>query len=163
MLKLLVNKIHIISVVVLLVAVVIAATPGRAAAASANLYFAKGSATSGSDLYVEVRENSSTQQVNAVEADFTYPTSQLTYVGVNNTGTGFEVTASETGGSGSVSIQLGTTTPKTNDQLVATVHFTVASSDISNLNFQNTSILLNAGVEVVSQKSNAQFWYSSNF
>jgi hypothetical protein len=158
MFKLFVKQIPVISAVVLLVAVVIAATPGRAAAISASLYFAKGSATSGSDLYVEVRENSSTQQVNAVEADFTYPTSQLTYVGTDNTGTGFEITASETGGSGSVSIQLGTTTPKTNDQLVATVHFTVASSGISNLNFQNTSIMLNGGVEVLSQKSDAEFY-----
>jgi hypothetical protein len=158
MLKLLVNKTPIISAAVLLVAVIIVATPGRAAAISTSLYFAKGSATSGTDLYVEVRENSSTQPVNAVEADFTYPTSQLTYVGTNNTGTGFEVTASETGGSGSVSIQLGTVTPKTGDQLVATVHFTVAAAGVTNLNFQNSSLLLNAGINMLSQKNNAKFF-----
>jgi|GEM_PF-4410382 len=148
---------HYFLVAALVLGTLTSLLPSHALAASTNLYMANSGASSGSDLYVQVRTSTGSQQIDSVEADFTYPTSLLTYVGTDNTGSAFDVNASETGGSGAVSVQVGSTTPQAGDLLVATIHFTVGGPGISNLNFQNTSVVLNGGVNVLSQTNNAKF------
>jgi hypothetical protein len=72
---------------------------------------------------VDVRENSSTTAVNAVQANFSYPTGLLTFVSIDTTGTAFSVQAENTGGSGQVRLGRGTTTAVTGDQLIGKVTF----------------------------------------
>jgi hypothetical protein len=72
---------------------------------------------------VDVRENSSTTAVNAVQANFSYPTGLLTFVSIDTTGTAFSIQAENTGGSGQVKLGRGTTTAVTGDQLVGKVTF----------------------------------------
>jgi hypothetical protein len=124
----------------------------RALAAPPSLYFSQVNVmATGSDLYVEVRANSLSTPVNAVQADFTYPTNVLTYVGVSSSGTAYPTippSGGQTGGNGHVSLQQGIApgTTLTGDQLVATVRFSVTGSGNAALAFENTSVLLaNAG------------------
>ena len=91
---------------------------------------------------VQIRENSGTTTVNAVEADISYPTSLLTYVSTSNAGTAFGYTVQSTGGSGSVTFAAGlnctTSCPPapTGDQLVATITFKAnTTSGAANLAF----------------------------
>jgi hypothetical protein len=72
---------------------------------------------------VDVRENSGTTTVNAVQANFSYPTTLLTFVSIDSTGTAFTTQAEGTGSAGLVKIGKGTTTPVIGDQLVARVTF----------------------------------------
>jgi hypothetical protein len=72
---------------------------------------------------VDVRENSGTATVNAVQANFSYPTTLLTFVSIDSTGTAFTTQAEGTGSAGLVKIGKGTTTPVIGDQLVARVTF----------------------------------------
>jgi hypothetical protein len=75
---------------------------------------------------VQIRENSATTTVNAVQANISYPASLLTLVSVDTTGTAFSVEAQNTSGSGSVAMARGTCggcAAVTGDQLIATLNF----------------------------------------
>lgn len=77
---------------------------------------------------VQVRENSGTTAVNAVQANLTYPTSLLTFVSMSTTGTAFSTAGPSSGGGGTVSIAAGTPctttcSTVTGDQLIATITF----------------------------------------
>jgi hypothetical protein len=73
---------------------------------------------------VDVRENSGTTPVNAVQANFTYNATLVDFVSIDATGSAFDIAAPSSGGNGSVSIARGkTTTSVTGDQLVAKVTF----------------------------------------
>jgi hypothetical protein len=94
---------------------------------------------------VDVRENSSTTTVNAVQANFSYPTTLLTFVSIDTTGTAFSVQAENTGGSGLVKLGRGTTTPVTGDQLIGKVTFQAgATGGAANLAFVSGTALVNA-------------------
>jgi hypothetical protein len=115
------------------------------AAGAASLYFApaSGSYTAGSTLSVQVMVNTAGESVNAVQADFTYPTSRLQFASIDATGSAFDVAASGTGGGGSVSIARGKIGTVTGTALVATVRFTVLSSAGSAaLAFQGSSAVV---------------------
>jgi hypothetical protein len=130
---------------------------GKALAAAPNLYFTQiNQMVSGGTLYVQVHANSATTPVNAIQADFTYPTSLLSFVAIDSTTSAFDITASQSGGSGSVTIQRGSTTPKTGDLYVATVAFNVASSGVASLAFQGSSVLLRSSdnTDILSSKDN---------
>jgi len=72
---------------------------------------------------VQVRENSSTTTVNAVQANFSYPANLVDFVSISTTGTAFTTDAPSSGGAGSVSIARGIIGTLTGDQLIATVTF----------------------------------------
>ncbi len=100
---------------------------------------------------VQIRENSGTTAVNAVEADISYPTSLLTYVSMSNTGGAFGYTVQSTGGSGAITFAGGlnctTTCPAapTGDQLVATITFKAnVTSGAANLAFTTGTSLNSA-------------------
>jgi hypothetical protein len=73
---------------------------------------------------VQVRENSGTTAVNAVQANFSYPANLVDFVSIDTTGSAFDIDAPSSGGSGQVSIARGlASTSVTGDKLVATVTF----------------------------------------
>lgn len=82
---------------------------------------------------VQVRENSGTSPVNAVQANFSYPNTLLTFVSIDFTGTAFGTAAPSSESNGVVSIAAGATCTTTcatltGDQLVATVTFTTKTT-----------------------------------
>lgn len=99
---------------------------------------------------VQVRENSGTTPVNVVQANLSYPTSLLTLVSVDLTGSAFGLTAQNTSGNGSVQLGLGTTCATTcgtltGDQLVATLNFkTNATGGAATVAFTSGTVLINA-------------------
>jgi hypothetical protein len=102
----------------------------KAAPAPPSVYLSPSSMTVGPNgtVTVQVRENSGTTAVNAVQANFSYPTSLLAFVSIDGTGSAFGTAAQGTGSAGQVSIARGTScssgcTSVTGDQLVAIVTF----------------------------------------
>jgi hypothetical protein len=107
-----------------------------------SLYFSQQNImASGSDLYVQVRANSGSELINAVQADFTYSTGLLSFVSIDANNSAFEVDANSTESSGLISIQRASATTKAGDFLVATVRFTVIGVGTANFAFQNSSVL----------------------
>jgi outer membrane biosynthesis protein TonB len=117
------------------------------AAGPASLYFtpSSGSYTAGTNLAVQVYTNTGGQGVNAVQADFTYPTTKLQVSSVDFTGSAFGIAASESHTGGTESIARGNITAVTGTALIATVHFTVLSSAGSAaLVWKNTAAVVSA-------------------
>ncbi len=126
------------------------------AAASAVLYMspASGSYTKGGSFSVSIRENSYTEPVNAVQANFSYPASSLQYVSISSS-SAFGIIAQSSGGSGSVKIGRGAMPAVSGDQLIATVQFKVlAGSGTATLAFTS-------GSSVVSASTNTDIMTSS--
>jgi hypothetical protein len=100
------------------------------------------------DFTVEVRENSGTTGVNAVQANLSYNASILDFVSIDGSTSAFDVQAQNSGGSGSIAIGRGKTTGVTGDQLIAIIHFkskTVAGT---------TNIAFTTGTQLVSATTN---------
>lgn len=92
---------------------------------------------------VEIRENSGTTPVNAVQANLSYPMSLLDFVSIDTTGGAFTVIAESSGGSGQVSIGAGNTTALTGDRLVAKVTFkTRTTGGTAGLSFTSGTALV---------------------
>ena len=132
------------------------------AAASAKLYLSpsSGSYKVGTSFTVSVRENSGTEPVNAVQADLSYPGSKLQFVSTSLSGSAFAISAGTSGGNGSVSIALGSTTARTGDQLIAKVTFKVLAGGTSGaVSFAGSSAVLsaNTNTNIVSTKTGASF------
>jgi hypothetical protein len=114
------------------------------AATNDTLYMspATGTETVGSTFTVAIRENSNGDQVNAAQANITYPTSQLQFVSTSLSGSAFGITATNSGGSGTVSIGLGSTSAVTGDALIANVTFEVTAAGSANVAFAGSSSVL---------------------
>lgn len=100
---------------------------------------------------VQVRENSGTSTVNAVQANLSYNTSLLTFVSVSTTGGAFTTQAQATGGNGTINIGLGTCggcAAVSGDQLVATITFTTAATG------GTASVPFTTGTALVSNTTN---------
>jgi chitodextrinase len=94
---------------------------------------------------VQVRENSGTTNVNAVQANFSYPSTLLQFVSIDTTGTAFTTTAPSSGGNGSVNIAQGVIGGVTGDQLIATVTFkTLTTGGTASLSFISGTVLLSS-------------------
>lgn len=106
-------------------------------AASATLYMSpsSGSVTNGNTITISISEDSGSEPVNAVQANFSYPTSELQFLSINNS-SAFSVAAQSNGGNGSIQIARGALPSVTGNQLVATVQFkALASSGSAVLSF----------------------------
>ena len=115
------------------------------AQSSAQLYLspAKATAANGSNVTFQVRANSGTASVNAVEADLSYPADKLDFVSIDDSASAFSIKADGSGGNGTVKIARGSTTPVTGDQPVATVTFkAMASKGSAPLSFLSSSALV---------------------
>jgi hypothetical protein len=112
---------------------------------SQQLYLTPASSTlrAGSTITVQIRENSGTTPVNAVQANFAYPADMLQFGSISSNGTAFGVEAQADNLAGIVRIARGSTNPVTGDQLVATVTFTSkAAHGTANLAFTPESALI---------------------
>ncbi len=101
-------------------------SPVYAAGTTLQLSPASATVAPNSDFTVEVRINTGTESINAVQANFSYPANMVEFVRVSGTNSAFEIGAPSSGGNGRVSIaraQLGGVS--SNDALVATVTFRV--------------------------------------
>lgn len=104
------------------------------------------SVTAGETVVLEVRMNSGTTTVNAVQADFTYPEAMLEFVAIDGAGSAFATIAPSTGGAGKVSIARGNIDPVSGDKLIAKVSFTVkaGATGAMELKFATGTALLDA-------------------
>jgi chitodextrinase len=99
-----------------------------AASASMTLIPSATSVNIGDTVSITVRENSSTDTVNAVQANVSYDTTRLQYLGVDDTGSAFGLVAATTNSNGVVSVARGVqggSAPVTGDQLVTKINFKV--------------------------------------
>jgi chitodextrinase len=139
----------VIAVAVLVVAGAYLVARGHAATGTLSVLPASSTVGVGNTFTVAVHENSGTDAVNAVEADLTYPASQLQFVSIDATTSAFGVEAVSTGGNGTVTLARGVTggaAPLTGDQLVANVTFKalVAGGSPAVVAFAGTSALVRA-------------------
>lgn len=113
------------------------------AAGTATLYLspATGTFAQGDTISVDIYEDSGTDNVNAVQANLSYPDNLLDFVGITSS-PAFNVEAQSTGGGGSVQVARGATTPVSGNQLVATVRFTAAAGGSANINFTSGSAVI---------------------
>ncbi|MEX0621420.1 MAG: Ig-like domain-containing protein [Candidatus Woykebacteria bacterium] len=98
--------------------------PGEAASpASISLSPANQTVNHNTNFTVEIRENSDTELVNAVQANLTYDVAKLDFVSIDASSSAFNLQFENTGGNGSVKIARSSTTDLTGNQLVAKVTF----------------------------------------
>jgi hypothetical protein len=149
------------------VAALIPALTGTAYAAAATLYLtpSTSSVAKGDSVTISVRENSGSESVNAVQANFSYPASLLQYVSTSNS-SAFSIVAQTSAGSGSVKLARGALPAVSGTQVVASVTFkALASSGTAALTFtkgssvvsatSNTNIMTNAAGTSVTLKASA--------
>jgi hypothetical protein len=98
----------------------------------------------GSTFTIDIRENSGSATVNAVQANFSYPADKLTFVGADASSSPFTTEAQSTGGNGQVSLGRGITGTLTGDQLVSKITFKVNTIGVANLSFVNGSSLVSS-------------------
>lgn len=98
----------------------------------------------GSTFTIDVREDSATQTVNAVQANFSYPADKLSFVSADGSASGFTTQAQNTGGAGQVTLARGIIGSLSGDQLVAKVTFKVDAAGVANLSFINGTSLVSS-------------------
>lgn len=119
-----------------------------------------GTYTSSDTITLHIYENSLTVPVNAVQANFSYPSGVLQFQAIDTSASLFTSTAQSTGGGGTVQIGVGILSSSlTGNQLVATVTFTVISTGNVPLVFTSGSAIIRASdsTDVLQQKSGANF------
>ena len=104
-------------------------TPAAASAAPppASLYLtpSSGSPSVGAELDVQIRVSTGAQLTNAVQANFTYPSSQLTVLGFDNSTSSFPVVAQQQASNGLIQVAGGAFTPVSGDANLTTIRFQV--------------------------------------
>ena len=103
-----------------------------------------GRATAGATVNVSVAMTVSGDSVNAVEADVTYAVSQMKFVSVQVNHTVWPITVSAHGAAGKVRIGVGSTTPRTGTQQVATVTFKALRTGSYRFGIGQTSAVVSA-------------------
>jgi hypothetical protein len=98
----------------------------------------------GSNITIEIRENSGSTGVNAVQANFSYPTDKLTFVSADGSGSAFTTEAQSVGGNGTVTLARGIIGSLTGDQLIAKVTFKVNIAGTATLSFANGTALISS-------------------
>lgn len=97
-------------------------------ASAGSMYVSPGSKTaaSGSSFSLGIRANMGGDLVNAVEANLSYPSDKLDFVGISAGGSAFPIDASSGGGGGGVRVSRGVIGQGVSgDKLIATVSFRV--------------------------------------
>lgn len=124
------------------------------------------SVVSGSNLVMQIRENSGNVGVNAVQADLTYDPTQLEYVSADGAGADYSLSAVTQATSGSLKLTRslsGGEPALTGDRLVSTVTFrAVAASGSSMVTFVSTSaIAAVSGTNALKQTNGATITITS--
>lgn len=139
-----------------------AAPTATPAPAAGSLFFnpATVSVASGGTVTLELRENSGTTQVNAVQANITYDASKLEYVNVIDTGADFGLSAVTNASSGQIMITRATaggTPAQTGNKLIAKVTFkALTTSGATKVEFASTSNLVSvAATDILTNRQAA--------
>jgi len=103
---------------------------------------ASGSYAVGSIVAVAVRENSNGDQVNAAEADLTYPTSTLQFISFDSGQSAFGIEVAKSGGNGSASMARANITPLSGDKLITVANFKVLTTGSALIQIQGGSQVL---------------------
>jgi chitodextrinase len=94
----------------------------------------------GSNVSVTIYEDSGATTVNAIEADLTYDQAKLQFVSIDTSTSPFNgLVARSTGGSGTVYLADGTSTPISGKQIVGVVTFKAIGTGSTAVNFAATS------------------------
>lgn len=111
--------------------------PVPAHSATGTLYLSPASKTVnvGAKFTVAIRVNSGVVNVNAVQANLSYPTGKLNFVSISVAGSAFEQQYQNTGGGGSVKIARATVTPVKGDKLIASVTFKAKKASTASISF----------------------------
>jgi|GEM_PF-4219381 len=137
----------------------------QALAASATLYLTPSSGTYsvGQTLTVTVYTNTGGDPVNAVEADFSYPSSKLQFQSIDTGSSAFGISAPSSGGSGTVQIARGNTSGISGTLIVAAVHFTVLATGSAAMSFQGSSAVVRStdNANILSGTTGANFTLSA--
>lgn len=133
------------------------------AQAAGSIYLAPGGATiaKGSSFSVSVRVNAGGSSVDAVQANLSYPTDKLDFLGIGTGGTSFEIQAEGSGGGGSIRIGRGSISAKSGDVLVATVSFRAkVDSGSATVSFTSGTEGVKGGGVVVSATSGGTYSFT---
>ncbi len=98
----------------------------------------------GSTITIDVRENSGSATVNAVQANFSYPANLLTFVSADSSTSAFTTQAQSTGSNGQVSLARGVIGGVTGDQLISKITFTVNVAGVANLSYTTGTALIDS-------------------
>jgi hypothetical protein len=104
--------------------------------------------TGGSNLSIQIWENSYDQKVNAVQANLAYDPAKLMFLNIDASSSAFKLEVPSSGGNGEVKIGRGQQTPLTGNQLVAIVNFNVIGTGGS------TSVSFASGSQLASATTN---------
>ncbi len=142
---------------VLLIAILLFALVGasflvRSFAATASIYItpANANVSLGSTLTIDIRENSSTEIIDTVEANLTYDATKLQFLSIDASNSAFDLGGpSSSDGNGSISIvRAKTVTSLTNDQLVASVSFRLIGTGTTPVSFASSSKIIRTSDKV---------------
>jgi hypothetical protein len=98
-----------------------------------------------SPLSVQIWANTNGQNVNAVQANLTYPIDKLNFVNLDFTNSAFGLAVQGDGGNGQIRIARGNFTPVSGNLLVATINFTGANNrGKANVSFSTGTALISA-------------------
>ncbi len=120
------------------------------AASAPSVYLNPATSTIGvsTDFNVEIRENSGTTAVNAIQTNLTFNSTLLDVVSIDTSTTAFGVVAENTIGPGTINLGMGVSggaAAKTGDQLVAIIHFkSKTTAGTANVNFTTGTALINS-------------------
>ncbi|OGY25375.1 MAG: hypothetical protein A2Z11_00780 [Candidatus Woykebacteria bacterium RBG_16_43_9] len=131
--------------------------------AAGSIYLSPGGATiaQGSSFSVSVRVNTGGKSVDSVQANLSYQTDKLDFIGISYGGTEFEIQAESSGGSGSVRMGRGTLSAKSGDVLVGTITFSAkVNSGSAAVSFTSGTVAVKAGATVVSATSGGTYSFT---
>ena len=136
-----------------------AAASARSPQASLYLTPSSGSPGVGDELDVQIRVNTGSQFTNAVQANLTYPSSQLSVLGFDNSMSSFPVVAQQQASDGLIQVAHGTLTPVSGDTNLTTVRFQVISTGTAQVcpTDQSEIVSSSTNLEILSAKSGATF------
>jgi len=157
-----VNKMKRVGYVLAAAAAILLALPAaQSLAASASLYLSpsSGSVIGGSTITLGIRENSGSTEVNAVQANLSYPANLFDVTAVNSS-SAFNIVAENSYGNGSIKIGRGALPAVKGDQLVASVTFTAkTTSGTARVSFVSGSEVDSASnnTNILSSKSGGNY------
>lgn len=109
----------------------------------------------GSNFTVAIRVDSKGININAVQANLSYPTSKLDFVSISAAGSAFPVQLENSGGGGSVRIARMNPTPVKGDNLIASVTFKAKNAGTATVSFAS-------GTAVVKSSDNKELITTKN-
>ena len=130
---------------------------------AASLYFTPtaGTFAKGSTLKVNITVNTAGENINAVQANFSYPTDKLQFTSISTGGSAMTIVAERSGGGGFVKLAGGTPNPGfSGTKFLGAAYFKVLSdSGTADLNFMGDSAVLrnSDNQNVLSSRGAAKF------